>query len=94
MCVLCFSPNTGQDGGPENETRRAPKTAWSKAEVNPVMPYFNDHISKGKLAAKTECIHCKMAEGSVLAQRTVQNIRDFVRNRGVTAKRQSQTQNL
>lgn len=79
-----------QDACPDNEVRRAPKKPWSKAEVNAVMRHFKDHISKGQLVTKTECTHCKMAEGSVLAQRTVQNIRDFVRNRGVTAKRQSQ----
>lgn len=90
MSVLCVFPQTGKDAGPENEARKAPKKVWSKAEVNAVVRYFKDHISKGKLATKIECTHCKMAEGSVLAQRTVQIIRDFVRNRGVAAKRESQ----
>lgn len=66
------------------------KKAWSKAEVAAVMRHFRDHISKGKLATKNECSHCKLAEGPALAQRTAQNIRDFVRNRGIAAKRQKQ----
>lgn len=61
---------------------------WSKAEVAAVMRHFKDHINEGKLATKNECSHCKLVEDPVLAGRTVQNIRDFVRNRGLTAKRQ------
>ena len=30
-----------------------------------------------------ECEQCKLAEDPVLRERTVQNIRDFVRNRGL-----------
>ncbi|XP_028254294.1 uncharacterized protein LOC114429882, partial [Parambassis ranga] len=78
--------SVSEDACPDNEVRRAPKKPWSKAEVNAVMRHFKDHISKGQLATKTECTHCKMAEGSVLAQRTVQNIRDFVRNRGLSER--------
>lgn len=63
---------------------------WSKAEVAAVLRRCKDHIQKGKLATKNECSHCMLVEGPVLAQRTVQNIRDFVRNRGITAKRQSE----
>ncbi|XP_070408956.1 uncharacterized protein [Nothobranchius furzeri] len=71
------------------ELRRGPKKPWSTAEVVAVMRHFKNHISKGKLASKTECSHCKLVEGPVLANRTVQNIRDFVRNRGIAAKRQA-----
>lgn len=84
----------GQDAAPANESRRVIKKAWSKAEVGAVMRHFKDHISKGKLATKNECSHCKLVEGPVLDQRTAQNIRDFVRNRGVTAKRLSQKKSL
>lgn len=71
-----------------HNSRRAPKNMWSKAEVAAVMRHFKDHINEGKLATKNECSHCKLVEDPVLAGRTVQNIRDFVRNRGLTAKRQ------
>lgn len=78
----------------EDQRRRVPKKVWSKAEVAAVLRHFKDHIQRGKLATKNECGHCKLVEGPVLAQRTVQNIRDFVRNRGITAKRQSEEKKL
>ncbi|XP_073667997.1 uncharacterized protein [Paramisgurnus dabryanus] len=66
------------------------KRMWSKAEVAAVMRHFKVHIVKGNLATKSECLQCKSAEEPVLQNRSVQNIRDFVRNRGITAKRRSQ----
>ncbi|XP_077429564.1 uncharacterized protein LOC144056525 [Vanacampus margaritifer] len=88
-------PSTGvlsgkDDADQESEGRRQPKKMWSKAEVAAVMRHFGSHIKKGKLASKVECSQCKRAEDPVLSQRTVQNIRDFVRNRITTAKRQAQ----
>ncbi|XP_077424987.1 uncharacterized protein LOC144053930 [Vanacampus margaritifer] len=88
-------PSTGvlsgkDDADQESEARRQPKKMWSKAEVAAVMRHFGSHIKKGKLASKVECSQCKRAEDPVLSQRTVQNIRDFVRNRITTAKRQAQ----
>ena len=85
---LSGKSNQGKD------SRKGKKKMWSKAEVAAVMRHFKSHINKGSLASKNECSHCKIVEGSVLAQRTVQNIRDFVRNRGTTAKRQAQQQKL
>ncbi|XP_057211659.1 uncharacterized protein LOC130567503 isoform X1 [Triplophysa rosa] len=80
---------------PENETeignpRKGQKVCWSTAEVTAVMKHFKSHITKGKLATLTECQQCKTAEDPVLARRTAQNIRDFVRNRGISMKRKSQ----
>lgn len=46
-------------------------------------------ITKGILATMAECQQCKSAEDPVLAGRTVQNIRHFVRNRGITLKRKT-----
>ncbi|XP_062418128.1 uncharacterized protein LOC119217331 isoform X1 [Pungitius pungitius] len=72
----------GKDAG----SRRGTKRAWSNCEVHAVMRHFKDHIRKGHLATKNECSHCKLVEGPVLEQRTVQNVRDFVRNRGTAEK--------
>ncbi|XP_058241495.1 uncharacterized protein LOC131350517 [Hemibagrus wyckioides] len=66
----------------EAESSRVAKS-WSPDEVNAVMKHFKSHILKGHLATKAECEQCKRAEGPVLKERTIQNIRDFVRNRGV-----------
>lgn len=63
------------------------KRPWSKVEVSAVMKHFKIHIAKGHLASKLECEQCKRAEHPVLTDRTIQNIRDFVRNRGVMFKR-------
>lgn len=76
--------------GPEEWQRKC----GLRAEVAAVMRHFRDHISNGKLATKTECSHCNLVEDPLLAQRTVPNIRDFVRNRGMSAKRQSNKQKL
>lgn len=60
---------------------------WSQNEVKAVMKHFKTHILKGHLATKAECEHCKNAQDPVLRDRTVQNIRDFVRNRGLMLKK-------
>ncbi|KAL3993339.1 trafficking protein particle complex subunit 5 [Sarotherodon galilaeus] len=82
------APSEDKNAAQSHNSRRAPKNMWSKAEVAAVMRHFKDDINEGKLATKNECSHCKLVEDPVLAGRTVQNIRDFVRNRGLTAKRQ------
>ncbi|XP_067310638.1 uncharacterized protein [Pseudorasbora parva] len=78
-----------KSGGTERVENRG-KRMWSKAEVAAVNRHFKNHIAKGHLATKSECLQCKSAEEHVLQYRSVQNIRDFVRNRGITAKRRSQ----
>ena len=51
------------------------------------MKHFKTHIANGHLASKLECEQCKCAEHAILANRTPQNIRDFVRNKGIMLKR-------
>ena len=63
------------------------KRLWSKKEVSAAMKHFKSHITKGSLATMLECEQCKLAEDPVLRERTVQNIRDFVRNRGLLSKK-------
>ncbi|XP_049323407.1 uncharacterized protein LOC125782687 [Astyanax mexicanus] len=75
-----------------NTAQRGRKTAyvkqpWSSLETKAVMKHFGQHIKKGKLATLTECEACKEAENPILEKRTLQNIRDFVRNRGISHKR-------
>ncbi|KAM9495718.1 uncharacterized protein Hap1MRO34_020027 isoform 2-T3 [Clarias gariepinus] len=71
----------------EAKSRRTVKKPWGPDEVNAVMKHFKSHILKGHLATKAECEQCKRAEGPVLKERTIQNIRDFVRTRGVQYKK-------
>lgn len=56
-------------------------------EVAAVMRHFSEHIAKSKLATMIECQQRKSAEHPALVNRSHQNIRDFVRNRGVTLKK-------
>ncbi|XP_055082072.1 uncharacterized protein LOC129456738 isoform X1 [Periophthalmus magnuspinnatus] len=67
--------------------RRVQKRQWSPKEVAAIMKHFEEHIRKGKLATMIECEQCKTAEHPTLTDRSLQNIRDFVRNRGITLKR-------
>ncbi|KAG1934665.1 hypothetical protein F2P79_019878 [Pimephales promelas] len=65
----------------DTKFRKIVRRHWSPNEVNAVMKHFKNHISKGHLATSAECARCKTAESTVLRERTIQNIRDFVRNR-------------
>lgn len=85
-----FAYLPGKDAWKKHNFRLLPKKAWSKAEVAAGMWYFRDHIYKGKLVTKNKCSICKLVAGRVLAQRTVPNIRDFFKNWGEAAKKQSQ----
>lgn len=52
-----------------------------------MMRHFRRHIDTGKLATFIEIEHCKKAEHPAQKERSSQNIRDFVRNRGVNQKK-------
>ncbi|KAL6476254.1 hypothetical protein MHYP_G00147530 [Metynnis hypsauchen] len=80
--TVCSDSIAAEIKNPRKKTR----TLWSKQEVKAVMKHFKPHITKGKLATMAECQQCKDAEDPVLAGRTLQNIRDFVRNREITFK--------
>ncbi|KAK0144275.1 hypothetical protein N1851_017361 [Merluccius polli] len=72
-----------------NERKGKTRRPWTKAEENAVLRHFRSHIIKGHLASKRECLVCKECEQPALENRTCQNIRDFVRNKGLTFKRQN-----
>lgn len=71
----------------EIKSRRCVKRPWRKMEISAVMKHFKTHIANGDLATKLECEQCKIAEHPALKDRSLQNIRDFVRNRGLAVKR-------
>lgn len=72
-----------------DNARRKQKRIWSPTEIAAVLRHFRDHVARGKLASKIECQQCKTAEHPALANRSLQNIRDFVRNRGLTLKKKN-----
>ncbi|XP_052406655.1 uncharacterized protein LOC127952310 [Carassius gibelio] len=84
-------PEESESEAETENPRRGQKVSWSNAEVTAVMKHFKGHIAKGKLATLTECQQCKSAEDPVLVRRSAQNIRDFVRNRGISLKRKTQS---
>ncbi|KAL7872896.1 hypothetical protein AOLI_G00119670 [Acnodon oligacanthus] len=63
------------------------KKPWTTAERAAVMKYFEKHIYLGKLASVPECQRCLVLEQPVLSRRTTQNIKDFVRNAGISLMR-------
>jgi len=65
------------------------KQKWSPKEVAAVLRHFNAHIAKGRLATMIACRQCKAAEHPILAGRSLQNIRDFVRNEGTAQKKKA-----
>lgn len=69
------------------------RRVWTNAEIRAVMRFFKSHITNGKLASQGECKLCKNTEHPVLQNRTIQNIRDFVRNKGIRHKRQMSVPN-
>ncbi|MCJ8732878.1 hypothetical protein PDJAM_G00216780 [Pangasius djambal] len=90
-CSAVLQDNTvAETERTRKRSRKTARTQWSNREVMAVMKHFKSHITTGKLATMAECLQCKDAEYPVLAGRTAQNIRDFVRNRGITFKRKSQ----
>ncbi|XP_026108933.1 uncharacterized protein LOC113081109 [Carassius auratus] len=84
-------PEESESEAETENPRRGQKVSWSNAEVTALIKHFKGHIAKGKLATLTECQQCKTAEDPVLMRRSAQNIRDFVRNRGISLKRKTQS---
>ncbi|XP_065096806.1 uncharacterized protein [Paramisgurnus dabryanus] len=85
-CSSADRPIPGCIVGGKQKPDKGARRPWSNAEVNAVLKHFKPHIAKGHLASLRECELCKKCE-PVLQNRTLHNIRDFVRNRGVTLKR-------
>ncbi|CAB1437183.1 unnamed protein product [Pleuronectes platessa] len=81
------SPSEGKTHQ-EHHSRKVKKKIWSKAEEAAVMRHFKAYILKGRLATKHECSHCKMVEGSVLAQRTVAKYKGLCEKPGNNCKRE------
>ncbi|XP_017332097.1 uncharacterized protein LOC108270188 isoform X5 [Ictalurus punctatus] len=63
------------------------KVLWTREEKIAIMKHFKKHIYYGRLATIKECRRCQMMEQPVLNGRTIQKIRDFVRNAGISFMR-------
>ena len=67
-----------------SEGRRCVKRPWSETETKAVMKHMKPYILNGLLVTSAQCAFCK--EHPALEGRTIQNIRDFVRNNGLKKK--------
>lgn len=63
------------------------KVLWTREEKIAIMKHFKKHIYYGRLATVMESRHCQFMEQPVLNGRTIQKIRDFVRNAGLSFKK-------
>ncbi|XP_073714013.1 uncharacterized protein [Misgurnus anguillicaudatus] len=89
-CVASGSPHL-----PDSVTqgsrvsRRCVKRPWSEEEIHAVMKHMRPFIENGVTVNNEQCLKCKEKEQPILETRSIQNIRDFVRNRGLAFKRHS-----
>lgn len=75
---------------PAQEQVEKPFLKWSREEKSAIMKHFKKHIYYGRLATVKESRLCQMIEQPVLNGRSIQKIRDFVRNAGTSLKRKRQ----
>ncbi|XP_039899587.1 uncharacterized protein LOC120741045 isoform X1 [Simochromis diagramma] len=68
-------------------SRRCVKRPWSEEEIGAVMKHMKPFIENGITVTNQQCLKCKEKEQPILETRSIQNIRDFVRNRGLAFKK-------
>lgn len=66
-----------------------PKHKWDEAEVRAVERHLMRFIQGHKVPQKNDCIECLEAEPKALRNRSWKGVKDYVRNRITTLKRQS-----
>ncbi|KAK9977305.1 hypothetical protein ABG768_019126, partial [Culter alburnus] len=70
-------------------SRRCVKRPWSEEEIQAVMKHMRPFIENSVTVTNEQCLKCKEKEQPILETRSIQNIRDFVRNRGLAFKKRS-----
>ncbi|XP_030593772.1 uncharacterized protein LOC115785956 isoform X2 [Archocentrus centrarchus] len=65
------------------------KHTWGEAEVRAVERHLMRFIQEHKVPQKDDCIKCLEAESKALRNRSWKGVKDYVRNRITTLKRQS-----
>ncbi|XP_028306998.1 uncharacterized protein LOC114465886 isoform X2 [Gouania willdenowi] len=92
VCVTSGSPHLPDSvtQGSRVSSRRCVKKPWTEKEIQAVMKHMRPFIENGLTATIQQCLKCREKEHPILETRSIQNIRDFVRNRGVAFKRHSE----
>ncbi|ROI46639.1 N-lysine methyltransferase KMT5A [Anabarilius grahami] len=90
-CVSSSSPHLPDSvtQGFRVSSRRCVKRPWSEEEIQAVMKHMRPFIENSVTVTNEQCLKCKEKEQPILEARSIQNIRDFVRNRGLAFKRRS-----
>ncbi|XP_066531427.1 uncharacterized protein [Hoplias malabaricus] len=70
--------------GKRKKVNRKP---WTTAERAAIMKHFKKQIYYGNPASRSECRRCQLLEQPVLNNRSIQMMRDFVRNAGISIQR-------
>ncbi|CAI5690129.1 unnamed protein product [Oreochromis niloticus] len=88
-CVTSGSPPVPDSvtKGLRVSSRRCVKRPWSEEEIGAVMKHMKPFIENGITVTNQQCLKCKEKEQPILETRSIQNIRDFVRNRGLAFKK-------
>ncbi|KAK3563219.1 hypothetical protein QTP86_018275 [Hemibagrus guttatus] len=91
-------PKAKKPRKPQEQAEQQLKTVkkriqWTREERIAIMKHFKKQIYHGRLATVMEARRCRMLEQPVLDGRTIQKIRDFVRNSGISFKRKMAAKN-
>ncbi|KAF6727488.1 hypothetical protein FQA47_005540 [Oryzias melastigma] len=70
-------------------SRKPSKSKWSEAEVRAVEQHLMEFIRKHRVPQKYDCLQCLDAEPRALRARSWKAVKDYVRNRITTLRRQS-----
>lgn len=70
-------------------SHKASKSKWAEAEVQAVEKHLMDFIRRHRVPQKYDCIQCLDAEPRALRARSWKGVKDYVRNRITTLRRQS-----
>ncbi|XP_047448631.1 uncharacterized protein LOC125012625 [Mugil cephalus] len=82
------SINTPAKTGPQGATYK-PKQKWDEEEVCAVERHMMRFIQGHRVPQKNDCMQCLEAEPKALRTRTWKGVKDYVRNRITTLKRQT-----
>nr|XP_020444130.1 uncharacterized protein LOC109953088 [Monopterus albus]XP_020444131.1 uncharacterized protein LOC109953088 [Monopterus albus]XP_020444133.1 uncharacterized protein LOC109953088 [Monopterus albus] len=84
---MSASPSSVKSGKKVSQNKDRHK--WEEAEVHAVERHMMCFIQEHKVPQKNDCVYCIEAEPGALRNRSWRGVKDYVRNRITTLKRQS-----
>ncbi len=86
--IFSTTESTSKRKPEKKALKRDVKVPWTAGEKKVVMQWFTDHVRKMDVPGKADCVRC-INGNPVLGKRSWTNVKDFVRNQIVRAKRLS-----